>query len=100
MSLLAWLMWRVARRGRENPPAPIFWIALVVTAVVFGAGHLGAARAQLTLTPALVSWIIVGNAIAGIAYGWLFWKQSLEAAMVAHASGHVLFTLAAWTGRS
>jgi len=70
----------------------------VVTAVVFGVGHLGAAGVQLTLTPGLVSWIVVGNAIAGTIYGWLFWMRSLEAAMLAHATGHVVFTLAAWTG--
>jgi len=98
MSLLAWLMWRVAQRGRERPSAGIFWVALVVTAVAFGAGHLGAAGAQLTLTPALVSWIIVANALAGLIFGWLLWKRSLEAAMIAHATGHVVFTLAAWSG--
>jgi len=66
MSLLAWLTWCVAGRRRERPPSAIFWVALVVTAIAFGAGHLGAAGAQLTLTSGLVSWIVVANAIAGV----------------------------------
>jgi hypothetical protein len=28
------------------------------------------------------------NGIAGIAFGWLFWQSSLEAAMLSHISVH------------
>jgi membrane protease YdiL (CAAX protease family) len=33
------------------------------------------------------------NAIGGIVFGWLYWRRSLEAAMVAHASAHVGFAM-------
>jgi membrane protease YdiL (CAAX protease family) len=29
------------------------------------------------------------NAVAGVLFGWLYWRGRLEAAMVAHASFHV-----------
>ena len=38
------------------------------------------------------------NALAGLFFGWLFWRYHLEAAMLAHASAHVGFALLAWTG--
>jgi hypothetical protein len=31
------------------------------------------------------------NALGGVLFGWLFWRRSLEAAMVAHATTHVGF---------
>ena len=43
------------------------------------------------LTTEVVGWIVVGNAIGGIAFGWLYWRHSNEAAMVAHAMAHVVF---------
>jgi membrane protease YdiL (CAAX protease family) len=34
------------------------------------------------------------NALGGVLFGWLFWRRSLEVAMVAHAAFHVgLFVL-------
>jgi membrane protease YdiL (CAAX protease family) len=41
------------------------------------------------LTPALVTRVIVLNTVAGLVFGWLFWRRGLEAAMVAHATAHL-----------
>ena len=30
------------------------------------------------------------NGIGGVTFGWLYWKQGLEAAMVAHFTANVL----------
>jgi membrane protease YdiL (CAAX protease family) len=61
---------------------------------LFAAGHLPAVAAQLDLTPAIVARTLVLNGVAGLLYGWLFWRRHLEAAMVAHACTHL--GLAAW----
>jgi membrane protease YdiL (CAAX protease family) len=29
------------------------------------------------------------NAVVGVLFGWLYWRRSLEAAMVAHAAFHL-----------
>lgn len=42
------------------------------------------------LTPALVVRTVLLNTIVGVALGWLFWRRSLETAMVAHAAFHVV----------
>jgi membrane protease YdiL (CAAX protease family) len=39
--------------------------------------------------PWLLGRSLVWNTLLGGVYGWLFWKRSLEAAMLAHASTHV-----------
>jgi membrane protease YdiL (CAAX protease family) len=37
--------------------------------------------------------ILLLNALAGLVFGWLFWRRSLECAMFAHASVHVVFAI-------
>ncbi|MFC6976650.1 type II CAAX prenyl endopeptidase Rce1 family protein [Halomicroarcula sp. GCM10025709] len=65
------------------------WAAIVVSAVLFGVGHLPALAQSVSLTPALIARTVLLNAVAGVLFGWLYWRRSLEAAMVAHASFHV-----------
>ena len=98
MSVLAWLMWRVLQRGRNQPRPAIVWTANIVAAILFGVLHIPAAAAFLTLTTPLVVQIVIVNALAGVAFGWLYWRRSLEAAMVAHAMTHVVFITAAALG--
>lgn len=93
MTLLAWLAWRVVQRGQGAPRSWLIWLAIGVSAVLFGAGHLGAAAALVPLTPAVVTRTVLLNAGAGVVFGYLFWRRSLEAAMIAHAGAHVAMTL-------
>jgi membrane protease YdiL (CAAX protease family) len=90
MSLVAFVLFATVDRGRDAPSARVVWAAILVSAIVFGVGHLPAAAATFALTPGVVAYIIVGNAVGGVVFGWLFWRRSLEAAMLAHASVHVV----------
>ncbi|HLL45691.1 MAG TPA: CPBP family glutamic-type intramembrane protease, partial [Longimicrobiaceae bacterium] len=93
MSLLAWAGWRLFQRGRGEPGPAVMWAAILAAALLFGAGHLGAVSAIAPLTVAVVARTVALNALAGVAFGWLFWRRSLEAAMLAHMTGHVVLTL-------
>jgi len=64
-----------------------------MAALIFGAGHLPATAALVPLTPLIVARALVLNGVFGIAAGWLYWRHSLEAAMLSHATGHVVFTI-------
>lgn len=96
MSLLAWAGWKLFRRRSPAPGAGPMGSAVLLAALLFGAGHLGAVAAMVPLTTAVVVRTLVLNALAGVAFGWLFWRRSLEAAMIAHMTGHVVFTAASW----
>ena len=86
MTVVAWLAWRFARRT----PAWM-WVAIIVSAVVFAAGHLPAAHILAgPLTAPIVAYVLVANTVFGIAFGWLYWRHGLEAAIVAHALTHVV----------
>lgn len=73
VSVIAWIL-----RGRA------IWLAIIIAALLFAAGHLPATAAISALTPALVVRALVLNGLAGLAFGWLYWKRGLEAGMVAH----------------
>lgn len=90
MSVVGFALFATIGRGRESPSDRIMWTAILISAIVFGIGHLPAAAATSSLTPGLVAYIIVGNSVGGIVFGWLYWQRSLEAAMLAHASVHVV----------
>jgi hypothetical protein len=91
LTLLVWLGWRFAQQSSGDPSPWIVRGAIVAAALLFGAGHLPAVAAVMPLNPMLVLRIVVLNALAGVVFGRLYWKHSLEAAMIAHATGHVVF---------
>lgn len=95
MSFVAWAGWKMLQRSHGTPTPGVMWGAIVVSSLVFGAGHLPIAATMLTLTPVLVARIVLLNAIGGAVFGWLYWRRSLEAAMLAHAAGHGVFAVTA-----
>lgn len=98
MTLLAWLGWKVFQR-KELPVHPmVVWAAIGASALLFGIGHLPAVSAVAPLTTAVIGRTIVLNGVGGIVFGWLYWRRSLEAAMIAHAMGHVTFAAIALIG--
>lgn len=98
LSFLLWLGTRLPARGDPRPGPGVAWGAILVAALLFGAGHLPAVAALAPLTPALVARTVLLNALGGAFFGWLYWRRSLEAAMVAHASTHVGFAVVSLLG--
>jgi len=93
MTLLVWLGWRGMQRGRGAPYPALVWAAIILAALLFGIGHLPAMASLVALTPIIIFRTVLLNALGGVIFGWLFWRRSLEVAMVAHAAGHVGFFL-------
>jgi len=90
VSLLAWLLSRVWKDAEGKPTAGGMWLVIIVASLLFGLGHLPT-TAQLTpLTPLIIARAIVLNGIAGLAFGYLYWKRGLESAMLAHFSADIL----------
>lgn len=91
MAPIAFLLWwgRRVLGGDGGPSAATMWVAIVASAVAFGVGHLPALASTIGVTTSLAVRTVLLNAIVGIVLGWLFWRRSLETAMVAHAAFHV-----------
>ncbi len=84
VSALAWLLTRVVRNTLA------LWLAIALSAALFALGHLPATAALVPLTPAVVARAVILNGIPGVAFGWLYWRRGLEAAMVAHFSADLV----------
>jgi hypothetical protein len=91
MTLLVWAGWLIFHHRRTPPSPGVMWGALLLAALLFGIAHLPAMAALVPLTTLVVIRTVLLNAVGGVVFGWLFWRRSLEAAMVAHAATHVGF---------
>lgn len=72
------------------PSSGAFWSAITLVAVLFGLGHLPITAVITPLTQLVVVRAIVLNGLAGIAFGYLYWRHGLEAAMLGHMSAHLV----------
>ncbi len=71
-------------KGGPALPSGAFWTANVVTAVLFGLGHLPATAALAPLSTALVVRAVVLNGTVGLVFGELYRRYGLEWAMASH----------------
>lgn len=91
MTLVLWLLWRFIQRNPNNPSQLIVWLSIVISALLFGIAHLPAAHAIAGhLTMPLITYIIIGNTLAGMVFGFLYQRYGLESAMIAHVSAHLV----------
>lgn len=74
----------------RHDTATRMWLAIVVAAILFGLGHLPITAALVPLTGAVVLRALMLNGIGGVLFGWLYWKQGLLMAMVAHLSADIV----------
>ena len=91
MTVLVWAAWRFLQ-GRMGTPQPAYvWIAIVLSALLFGVGHLPAADALVGhLSADVVAYVVGANTAFGVIFGHLYWRYGLESAMMAHGFAHVV----------
>jgi membrane protease YdiL (CAAX protease family) len=86
MNLLVWLLLLIFRK---KSPA-LFWSGIVVSALLFGVGHLGVLFQSVNAPSLLmILYVIIGNTFAGIVFGWLYWRKGLESSMFSHMIMHL-----------
>lgn len=73
----------------------LLWITTIITALIFGLGHLPFASQMISLNGFEIFRILLLNGIPGIIFGWLYWSRSFYTASLAHFVTdiflHVLF---------
>ena len=84
LTLIAWIANRSWRNTALKLSSSAFWLANIFAAVIFGLGHLPSASLFMPITPLVVVAALLLNGVAGIAFGYLYRRDGLEAAMIAH----------------
>ena len=94
MTFFVWAVWRLFQRRYDRPTSVCFVAGILLSAFIFGLGHLPVAITLLgQATVAIVAFVIVANSAFGIVTGYLYWKYGLESAIVAHMLGHVVLVI-------
>ena len=92
MGLFAWLLCRFSG-GQARSWAMV--AAIILAALVFGAGHLPMAAQLAPLSLGVIARVVAYNALGGVVFGWLYWKRGLEHAMLAHFCADLVLHVAA-----
>jgi membrane protease YdiL (CAAX protease family) len=86
MTLIVWISSKIRRMQNGLPTNLGVWIAIILISVIFGLGHLPMTAKFQQITALVVLRAVILNGIAGIVFGWLYWKKGLESAVISHFS--------------
>ena len=86
MTLVVWIVYKITKSLQSKT----YWTGILVASLGFALGHFPIVYNSIE-NPSLfiLSYVLIGNSIAGIAFGWLYWKKGLEAAFFGHAMSHI-----------
>lgn len=97
MTLVVWIIFKIKKTTAGKPTNSGIWLAIIISAVIFGLGHLPITGTITTITPLVIFRAVLLNGVGGIVFGWLYWKKGLESAMIGHFSAdivlHVIYPL-------
>jgi membrane protease YdiL (CAAX protease family) len=91
MTFIVWIAFKIVKEKRPQ----IYWTGIIISALIFAVGHFPVAFYAVgnpSLT--LLVYILLGNTIGGIIFGYLYWKRGLESAFIAHIFAHVAMLMA------
>jgi membrane protease YdiL (CAAX protease family) len=89
-SLFVWLLGKIRRKPEASPSPSVVWLANAIIAIGFGLAHLPRWSSIATLTPLVVATVVFLNSLGGLTFGYLYWRQGLEAAMLAHFAADIV----------
>ncbi|RPA69375.1 CPBP family intramembrane metalloprotease [Cyclobacteriaceae bacterium YHN15] len=91
--LMTLIVWLSSKLLKGTKPA-VYWIGIIVSTLLFAVGHFPIVF-QVVESPSiiLISYVLIGNSIGGLVFGWLYWKKGLESAFLAHIFTHVVLVL-------
>ncbi len=87
MTSIVWILYKIIK----NKSTIIYWAGIVISAILFGFAHLPIVYGLAGMpTTEVMLYVILGNTIGGIIFGWLYWQKGLETSMIAHVFTHAI----------
>ena len=84
LTVVTWFLWRLKKKEDGTPFTWTFYLGIILSALLFGLLHLSTTALVMELTTIVIVRAIVLNGIPGVIFGWLYWKQGIESAIVSH----------------
>ncbi len=95
LTLIAWLGSLLFHHPDGRPKLAVLWVANITFALYLGFGHLQTATSLgWPLNPLVVTRGLLLNGVAGLVFGWLYWKYGFESAMLAHFFADIITQVA------
>lgn len=90
MTLIVWIVHKIF--GNLKPI--VYWIGIAIASIIFALGHFPIAfQAVEEPSTMLLCYLLIGNGIGGLIFGWLYWKKGLESSFLAHIFAHVVLVI-------
>jgi hypothetical protein len=90
LTIIVWILWRIFQHGIGTPKKILVYSCIFMSQILFALGHYPALKSFGIINP-LGS--ICTIFIISLPWGWLFWKEGLESAFIAHSSFHAFVAL-------
>jgi len=85
MTLAVWIVFKITKKLNNLT----YWTGIVLASVLFAIGHYPVVYSAVNNPSiALLTYVLIGNSIAGLFFGWLYWKKGLESAFIGHIFAH------------
>lgn len=92
MSLVVWIVFKITKNLRNST----YWTGIVLASIFFAVGHFPVVfNAMNNPSIAVLTYVLIGNSVGGLFFGWLYWKKGLESAFVGHIFAHVAMIIGA-----
>jgi hypothetical protein len=90
MTIIVWILLRIFQRHSEIHKNILIGSGIFLSQTLFAVGHIPVLVNFGITNPA---WSVFTIFIVSLPWGWLFWKQGLESAFIAHSSFHAFVAL-------
>jgi membrane protease YdiL (CAAX protease family) len=91
MTFIVWVVSKITKKLNRST----YWMGIIASTLLFAVGHFPIVFVTIAHpTLLLLLYVLIGNSIAGMVFGWLYWKKGLESACVAHMFFHVFVIVA------
>ena len=90
MSLIAFIIFKLFYKDKEEIPTLAFVVANVLAALLFAAGHLPSTAMMTALTPVIITRGFLFNGGLGLCFGYLYRKYGIGYAMLSHGFCHLI----------
>jgi hypothetical protein len=86
ITFVVWVIFKITNKLSNLT----YWAGIIFASILFAIGHFPIVfKTVQNPTIALVTYVLVGNSIGGLFFGWLYWEKGLEAAFIGHIFAHV-----------
>jgi hypothetical protein len=92
--LMTLFVWIGSKIFKGTKPV-VYWIGIVLAALLFAIGHFPVVYNSIEEPSfTVLSYVLMGNTVGGLIFGWLYWKKGLESAFIAHMFIHIVLVIA------